>query len=77
MRIVNKSQPVNVQNVGKCLTQWQTTLTFDSPVNETPYTELTEHVRAYLPNFPTISSLYVDQTDPTLVSVVYVLDSSD
>jgi len=77
MRIVNKSQPVNVQNVGKCLTQWQTTLTFDSPVNDVPYTELTEHVRAYLPNYPSISTLAINQVDPSLVSVVYVVDSSD
>ena len=76
MKIVGKSKETHIQTVGKCLNQYQVTLTFNEPVDNKPLTELTDYVRSYLPCYPSISSLYV-QADPTMVSVVYVMDSSD
>lgn len=76
-KVVGESRMTHIQRVGKCLNQYQVTLTFDYPVNDLPNTVLTETVRAYLGNFPSISRLTYNETDPSLVSVVYVVDSSD
>lgn len=76
IKVVSKSPPVSLQTVGKCLTQWQSTLTLDQPIENYDYKELTDSVRPHLPGYyPTVSSL--KPVSRYEVSVVYVVDSSD
>ena len=76
-KVVGESRTTHIQRIGKCLNQYQVTLTFDYPVNDLSNTVLTKIVREYLGNYPSVSRLSYNETDHTLVSVVYTVDYSD